>query len=101
AGAIREAYASARIQSVPATRPSSVHELNVLTSPDEWRSAKKYFRDSVKLGGPPEAKMRLARVKGQLGNHDAAAAILRELVPQMTDPRLQYLGHLFLGTEEG
>jgi tetratricopeptide (TPR) repeat protein len=101
AGAIREAYASARIQSVPATRPSSVRDLNVLTSQEEWRSAEKYFRDSLKFGGPPEAKLRLARVKGLLRNHDEAAMMLRELVPEMTDPRLQYLGYLFLGTEEG
>ncbi len=101
AGAVHEAYASARVQSVPATRPSTVRELNVLPSQEEWRRAERYFRDSLKLGGPPEATLRLARVKGQLGNHDEAATMLRELVPQMTDPRLQYLGHLFLGTEEG
>jgi tetratricopeptide (TPR) repeat protein len=101
AGTVHEAYASARIQSVPSTRPTSVRELNVLPPEEEWRRAEKYFRESVKLGGPQEAWLRLARVKGQLGNHAEAAATLRDVVPALTDPRLQYLGHLFLGTEEG
>ena len=68
---------------------------------DEWRQAEKYFRDSVKRGGPEEAQLRLARVKGQLGNHAEAVAMLRELAPTLVDPRLKYFGYLFLGTEEG
>ena len=101
AGTVHESYASARIQSVPSTSPTSARELNVLPAEEEWRRAEKYFRDSVKLGGPQEARLRLARVKGQLGNHTEAAATLRDVVPALTGPRLQYLGHLFLGTEEG
>jgi tetratricopeptide (TPR) repeat protein len=101
ADTLYEAYASARVQSVPSTRPASVRELNMPPAAEEWRRAEKYFRDSLKLGGPMEGRLRLARVKGQLGDHAEAAAILRDVVPHLTDPRLQYLGHLFLGTEEG
>ena len=92
---------SARVQSVPLTSPASIRQVNVWSAADEWRQAEKYFRDSVRLGGPEEARLRLARVKGQLGDHARAAAIVRDLVPKLTDPRLQYLGYLFLGTEEG
>ena len=101
AGALHEAYASAGIQSVPFTRPSSVRQVNVWSAPEEWHQAETYFRDSVKLGGPEEARLRLARVRGQLGNHADAASMLRDVMPKLRDPRLRYLGHLFLGTEEG
>jgi tetratricopeptide (TPR) repeat protein len=101
AGTVNEAYASARIQSVPYTRPTDVRLLDVRPAPDEWRQAEKRFRDSVKLGGPQEARLRLARVKGQLGNHAEAAGVLRDVIPKLTDPRLRYLGSLFLGTEAG
>jgi len=100
AGTLHDAYASASMQSVRFTRPTSVRELD-LPPNEEWRRAEKAFRESVKAGGPLEARLRLARVKGQLGNHDEAATMLRELLSHLTDPGLQYLGHLFLGTEEG
>jgi tetratricopeptide (TPR) repeat protein len=101
AGTVHEAYASARVQSVLVTLPSSGQETGVSPVQDERRRAEKYFRDSLKAGGPPEARLRLARVKGQLGNHAEAATMLRELVPRLTEPRLLFFAHLFLGTEEG
>jgi len=101
AGALHEAYASAAVQSVLLTRPTSVRAPNVLPPADEWRQAERFFSESVKLGGAREARLRLARVKGQLGNHAEAAAMLRDLVTTPSGSRLQYLGTLFLGTEEG
>ena len=37
---------------------------------------------------------------GRLGRHDEAASLLRDVTPRLTEPRLQYLAQLFLGTEE-
>ena len=101
AGTLHEAYGSTSIQSVLSTRPTSVGPTRLGPARDEWRQAEKYFGDSVKLGGPREARLRLARVKGQLGNHAEAAAMLRDVVTTLTDPRLKYFAYLFLGTEEG
>lgn len=100
AGAMHEAYASERIQSVPKTRPAIAAQLRFPSPQAEWRSAERLLGEAVKENAPAEARLRHARVLGRLGRHAEAAAILRVLEPQLSDRRLQYFGALFLGSEE-
>jgi tetratricopeptide (TPR) repeat protein len=97
---LHEAYASPGIQSVPLTRPGLARMINLPPPSNEWRLAERRFRESIEANGPEEAQVRLGRVLGHLGKHADAAAVLRNVMPQLADRRLQYLGALFLGSEE-
>ena len=101
AGALHEVYASERVQSVLNTRSAMVERLGTASREGEWRQAERLFGSTVTMNGPQEARLRRARVLGQLDRHAEAGAALRELEPQLPDPRLRYFGALFLGTEEG
>ncbi len=101
AGAMHEAYASERLQSVPRTRPAMAKQLRFPSSAEEWRAAERLLGDAVKASAPEEARLRHARVLGRLGKHAEAAAALRELEPRVHDRRLAYFAALFLGSEEG
>jgi tetratricopeptide (TPR) repeat protein len=101
AGAMHEVYASERVQSVLNARPGLASQLHTPPSDDEWRLAEHLFEQAVKANAPVEARLRYARVLAQLGKHEQAVVILRDIEPVLTTPRLRYLGTLFLGTEEG
>lgn len=101
AGAMHEAYASARVQSIAKTRPGLAAQLRFPSPQEEWSLAEPLLREAVKAGAPAEARLRHARVLGRLGKHADGAAMLRLLEPQLTDPRLKYFAALFLGSEEG
>ena len=101
AGALHEACASARIQSIPGTRRALARQIRFPTPQEEWRLAEGLLRDAVDEQGPIEARVRLARVLGKLGRHAEAASMLRAVVPHLRDRRLQYFAALFLGSEEG
>ena len=101
AGALHDGYASARLQSIPQSRPDMAKQLRFPSSIEEWRIAEPLLADAVKANAPDEARLRHARVLGRLGRHDEAATALRELEPRLGDRRLQYFAALFLGTEEG
>ena len=100
AGALHEALASARIQSVPMTRRDLAGQLKFPSSREEWLEAERLLAAAVKEHGPPEATLRLARVRGRLGKHEDAAVMLRDIGPRLDEPALQYFGALFLGSEE-
>ena len=99
-GALHEALASARIQSVPMTRRDLAGQLKFPSSREEWLEAERLLAAAVKEHGPPEATLRLARVRGRLGKHEDAAVMLRDIGPRLDEPALQYFGALFLGSEE-
>ncbi len=101
AGAMHEAYASERLQSVPRTRPAMAKQLRFPSPAEEWRAAERLLGEAVKASAPEEARLRHARVLGRLGKHAEAAAALRELEPRVLDRRLAYFAALFLGSEEG
>jgi tetratricopeptide (TPR) repeat protein len=99
-GTMHEAAASASIQNVQTTRPTMARELKIAPPENEWREAERNFRASIEEHGPIEARVRLGRVVGLLGKHAEAASILRTVQPELSEPRLQYLCALFLGSEE-
>ena len=101
AGAMHEALGSERFQSVPKTRPAIAAQLRLPTALEQLRDAEKLLGASVKAHGPVEARVRYARVLGQLGQHARAASLLRDVAPQLREPRLKYFAALFLGSEEG
>jgi tetratricopeptide (TPR) repeat protein len=101
AGAMHEAAASSRFQSVPATAPSMATELNLPPRDDELRMAERLLREAVKQGAPPEAQLRLGRIVGRLGKHAEAKDLIERTVVPGDDARLAYFRDLFLGTEEG
>jgi tetratricopeptide (TPR) repeat protein len=100
-GALHEALASPRFQSVPATTPGMGRELNLLSEDDELRAAERLLREALGQGAPPEARLRLGRVLGRLGKHGEAVTLLEPSLPPEADARLSYFRELFLGTEQG
>ena len=99
AGAMHEVYGSDRAQSVLNARLARTGP-RTASAVDEWREAERSFARAVNSGGPPEARLRRARVLGKLARHAEAAVLLRGLEPELAEPRLKYLAALFLGTEE-
>ncbi len=101
AGAMHEALGSERFQAIPKARPVIAAQLRFPTAQEQWRDAEKLLGAAVKAHGPVEARVRYARVLGRLGQHDKALSMLKGVAPELRDPRLQYFGALFLGSEEG
>jgi tetratricopeptide (TPR) repeat protein len=101
AGAMHESFASERFQSVPRTRPALAAQLRFPTALEQLRDAETLMGQSVKAHGPVEARVRYARVLGRLGKHDRARTMLKDVAPELREPRLQYLDALFLGSQEG
>ena len=100
AGAMHEATASERIQSVPKTRPQLAAKMKFPSSRDEWHAAEQLLGAAIKEKAPAEARLHYGYVLGRLGKHEEAASTLRSVAPQLDDRRLQYFDALFLGSEE-
>ena len=67
----------------------------------ELRTAETFLRRAVTADATHvEARLRLARVVGQLGRHQEAATELRRAAGETEDPLLLFYAHLFLGREE-
>jgi tetratricopeptide (TPR) repeat protein len=64
-------------------------------------NAEGLFRRATELDPQlAEARLRLARIVGSRGQHDAAIGYLQTVVASERRPDLLYLAHLFLGDEE-
>lgn len=100
AGAMYEAFASPRFQNILLSVPAGGPLQSFPSRDDQLRLAERFFRGSIKDGGPAEAQLRLGRVVGRLGRHAEAVAILQRVAPER-DSRLTYFRELFLGTELG
>jgi tetratricopeptide (TPR) repeat protein len=98
---VHDAYASAAIQSILEGQPSLRTDVQMPPAREELRMAERLLRQSIEENGPIEARVRLGRVLGRLGKHADAVSVLREVLPQVRDVRLEYFGALFLGSEEG
>ena len=100
-GALHEANASPLLQSVEVTRPKTAGGWRFPSPESEWHRAEACYRKAIEAGAPPDAAIHLGRVLGHLGKHSDAAAVLKEAAARVTEPRLRYLAHLFLGVELG
>jgi tetratricopeptide (TPR) repeat protein len=100
-GALHEATASPMVQSIPATAPGIANEWQTPGPDEEWHRAEDDYRKAIAAGAPPETAVHLGRVLGHLEKHAEAATVLEGVMPKLTEPRLQYLAHLFLGVELG
>lgn len=100
AGLLHEGCASPRVQNVPLTQPSLARNLSYPSSHSELREAEHWLRRAVEHGGPAEARVHLGRVLGRLGRHAEASSMLKDALPTVEEPRLEFLCHLFLGSEE-
>ncbi len=108
-GVVHEGLASPRVQAVSAAMPNRIEFMNghMLSTPqvavaperEQLKEAERHLRESLKRGGPAEARLRLGRITGHLGRHADAVALLEGFTPPATDARLIYFRHLFLGTE--
>jgi len=100
-GAMREAMASPRFQSVPITAPgATARQIALASAGEQLQDAEHLLREAVKYGAPPEATVRLGRVVGARGRHRDAVALLEQVAIPPGDARLAYLRDLFLGTEQ-
>jgi tetratricopeptide (TPR) repeat protein len=99
-GLLHEGSASARVQNIPITQPALAARLHYPSPQAEWRQAERWLRRAVEREAPLEARLHLGRVLGRLDRHQEAATVLKDALPLLQDARLEYLCHLFLGTEE-
>jgi tetratricopeptide (TPR) repeat protein len=65
---------------------------------DFWQTAERMYRKALRTGAPEEARIRLGRVLGRLGQHAEAVKLL-ETAATPGDARLAYLHALFIGAE--
>jgi len=74
---------------------------DIASAPLELRQAERFFRRALETRPDHvEARLRLGRVLGLLGQHADAARELRQVVGSVDDDVLRYYGELFLGAEE-
>jgi Tetratricopeptide repeat len=104
-GCLHESLAEARIQEAmqSASLPSDVN-FGVSSRRSELRTAENRFRKAVKAQpAHVEARIRLARVLGQRGEHAEAEELLRAVVKDgvntAKEPLLAYFAYLFLAVE--
>ena len=91
-GIMHEVFASPPVQSY---RGSVIR-----AEKDELQSAREYLQLAVNANpGFAEARLRLGRCLGLLGNHERAAAELLAATGGIKDPQLVYCAALFLGRE--
>lgn len=99
-GCLYETYASPRIQYVRDAVRSRGMGTAVPSRNNSLQLAERYFSRAIGLDPQlVEARIRLGRVIGLLGRHDAAIEQLEQALATTSDPLLQYFGHLFLGNE--
>jgi tetratricopeptide (TPR) repeat protein len=102
AGVLHEEYASERWQRMlDAARLPSGFTTPVGSEQSELRQAEKFLTRSV-IVDPSASEVRLhrARVWGLLGRHNEAAAELRQVANESSNPVLLYYAWLFVGAEE-
>lgn len=100
AGAFHETLASDQVQLVRATAPRRAL-LGVRTRAEELARARDLLRRAVDADPhAAEARLRLGRVLGLLGDHDAAIDELTHAAHDVDDALLRYYADLFLGAEE-
>ena len=101
-GTQREAYAAPRIQiGMRSAVLADGVAFDIASAPLELRQAERFFRRALETRPDHvEARLRLGRVLGLLGQHADAARELRQVVGSVDDDVLRYYGELFLGAEE-
>jgi len=101
-GTQREAYAAPRIQiGMRSAALADGVAFDIASAPLELRQAERFFRRALETRPDHvEARLRLGRVLGLLGQHADAARELRQVVGSVDDDVLRYYGELFLGAEE-
>jgi hypothetical protein len=101
-GCMHETFAGELIQQAMRTAklPSGM-SFPVSSDAAELRSAETFLRRAVAADpAHVEARLRFARVIGQQGRHQDAAAELRRVASETEDSLLLFYAHLFLGREE-
>lgn len=101
-GVLHDAFAHPSVQSVveAAKLPPRVR-LDVLSEANELRQAESEYRRAIELDtNYAEARLRHGRVLARQGRHNDAAAQLRQALPGLREPMMEYYGRLFLGAEE-
>ena len=101
-GCRHETCAAPRTQSaVQALELPRGFKVDVGTAQAELGQARAFFRQALRADpGLTEARVRLARITGVQGDHEAAAGELRKAVASPADTVLLYYAWLFLGDEE-
>jgi predicted Zn-dependent protease len=85
----------------PHGRPRIAARFPVGSTGAELGRARGHLERAVRLDPSlTEARVRLGRMLGLTGNHQQAAAELRQAVASEPEPLLAYYAHLFLGREE-
>jgi hypothetical protein len=85
----------------PRGRPRIASRFSVGSTRAELGRARRHLERAVRLDASvTEARVRLGRVVGLTGNHQDAAAELRQAAAAKPEPLLAYYAHLFLGAEE-
>jgi hypothetical protein len=101
AGSIHERLARPSVQRVvqSARLPGDL-VMDIGSAREELSRAESLLRRSVRAAPTlVEAHVRLGRVLGLRGDHEEALAVLRAVVPGISDPLLRFYGELFLGAE--
>ena len=101
-GTQREAYAAPRIQiGMRSAVLADGVKFDIASARLELRQAERFFRRALEAKPDHvEARLRLGRVLGLLGQHADAARELRQVVGSVDEDVLRYYGELFLGAEE-
>jgi tetratricopeptide (TPR) repeat protein len=99
AGSVHEIFGSSRVQSLRFFIPSWTR-VDFGEAEAEWRKARASFAMAVEADpSMGEARVRLGRVTGLLGDHAKAVDEIQRGLANAADPRLQYYALLFLGDE--
>jgi VWFA-related protein len=97
AGVLHEKYASPSFQNAV---PPDGMTFRFGSEKSELKKAREYFQKAVDQDPEfSEARLRLGRVKGLLGNHEEAIEELRKVAASIKDMQLQYYCSLYLGQE--
>ena len=100
--ALHDAFSQPAVQGVveSAQLPPRVR-LEVRSEATELREADSEYRRAADLDPVfAEARLRRGRILGRQGKHTEAAAELRQALPLLREPTLEYYALLFLGAEE-
>jgi tetratricopeptide (TPR) repeat protein len=98
AGALHEYYASPGTQN---TLPPLGAKFSYGSKKSELELARQFYLQAVTFDPDfAEARLRLGRVLGLLGDHKQAVAELQRAATVMKDPRFLYYASLFLGHEQ-
>jgi tetratricopeptide (TPR) repeat protein len=100
-GAVHEFYAGPSAQNSALVAPPGSN-MDFGSRDSELARSRGFYREAVIVDPDfAEARLRLGRVTGLLGDHSRAVAELQKAAATITDPQLLYYAALFRGQEHG